>query len=201
MSPLEIAANAFNLLAVFLARQNHVFTWPIGILACGLFAVLFYQVKLYADVALQVFFILASIYGWWKWRFGGGDHPGLPITTLQPRLFAGALALAGILTAAYGFALHRSTDASFPWVDSGVLMLSILGQLLLMMRKLENWIVWIGVNLVATPLYASKGLYLTSGIYFVFLLMAFWGLTSWRTILKNQDAALTYPSAPHPPSV
>lgn len=185
MTPLEIIANAFNLAAVYLARRNHILTWPIGILACALFAVLFYRVKLYADVSLQVFFILASIYGWWKWRFGGGDKSELPITTLKPRFFAGALALAGILTVAYGFALHRWTDASFPFIDSVVLMLSILGQLLLMVRKLENWIVWIGVNLVATPLYASKALYLTSGIYFVFLLMAFWGHFTWRKLRAN----------------
>lgn len=186
MSTLEIFANVFNLISVLLARRNSIQTWPTGIIACVLFAALFFQVKLYADVSLQVFFIMTSFYGLWKWKFGSPEKSDLPITTLKLGVFVGLLILAAVLTIAYGSALHFWTDASFPFIDSIVLMLSIIAQLLLMGRKIENWLVWIAVNLVAVPLYASKELYLTSGIYFLFLLNAIWGWLTWQRLLKAQ---------------
>ncbi len=186
MGSLEIASNILNLISVLLARRNNAWTWPVGIVGCILFGVLFYQVKLYADVSLQVFFVLTSAYGLWKWKRGGEQKTDLPITRLKARVFLALLALAGISTGLYGAALHYWTDASFPFVDSVVLMLSILAQFLLMARKIENWWVWMVVNIVAVPLYASKALYLTSGIYAVFLANAVWGWFTWRKLMNTQ---------------
>jgi len=186
VSPLEIASNAFNLISVLLARRNNAWTWPVGIVACVLFGVLFFHVKLYADVSLQVFFVLTSAYGLWQWKRGGEQKSGLLITRLEARTFLGLLELAAVSTGLYGAALHYWTDASFPFVDSIVLMLSILAQFLLMARKIENWLVWTLVNIVAVPLYASKALYLTSGLYAVFLANAIWGWFSWRKLMKTQ---------------
>ena len=184
MSQLEIVANAFNLVSVYLAKRNNVHTWWIGIIACTLFAFVFYRVKLYADVSLQVFFALTSIYGAYQWRYGGKAREELPISRLRPLVFMLFLGLAGICTATYGLALHYWTDASFPFIDSVVLMLSILGQLLLISRKLEAWLVWIAVNLVAAPLFYSKELYLTSVVYVLFLGLAVLGWFRWRRLWR-----------------
>jgi nicotinamide mononucleotide transporter len=104
----------------------------------------------------------------------------------QLTLFA---VLALLVTICHGFLLFRLTDASFPFTDSLVLVFSVLAQLLLMQRKLENWYCWILVDAIAVPLYAAKELYLTSAIYFIFLVLAVWGLLNWRKLWQqNQEA-------------
>ena len=191
MSLLEIFANIFNLASVLLANRNNVHTWWTGIIGTILFGVLFFEVKLYADVILQIFFIVTNIYGWWIWLYGGEAKRELPISRINlPQLiFFGVLAV--IITIGHGYLLHSLTDASFPFVDSIVLVFSIIAQFLLMKRKLESWYFWILVDAVACPLYAAKELYLTSAIYFLFLLNAIWGLINWLKIwrVEQQTAA------------
>lgn len=186
MSALEISANIFILVSVFLANRNSVHTWWTGIIATILFGFLFYQVKLYADVTLQIFFTLTGFYGWWKWMRGGNQSEPLAISragVFSLSIFTGA---AVFLTAGYGFLLFSLTDASYPFIDSTVLFFSIVAQFLLMERKLETWIFWIVVDLIAVPLFASKELYLTAAIYSVFLINAVWGLVHWLGIYHSE---------------
>ncbi len=186
MSLLEIFANIFNLISVFLANRNSVHTWWIGIIGGVLYGVMFYEVKLYADVILQVFFILTNFYGWWAWLHGDKKNEELPITQVAVKQLMLFGLLAVFLTAAHGFLLLKLTDASFPFIDSTILVLSIIAQFLLMRRKLESWIFWIIVDVIAVPLYAAKGLTLTSAIYFLFLLNAIWGLVNWNRIRNSE---------------
>jgi nicotinamide mononucleotide transporter len=179
--PLESAANAFTALAIVLAGRNNIHTWWTGIVGCALFALLFYDSRLYADVVLQVFFIATGIGGWWKWVRGSQAGDGLPVThaTIASLLWtipAGALA-----TAAYGALLHHYTNAYSPFLDSAVLVFSVIGQLLMMQRRVENWAFWLLVNTVATPLYFSRGLHLTALLYAGFWINA---LVSWRAWRK-----------------
>jgi nicotinamide mononucleotide transporter len=184
MSNLEIAANGFNVISIYLARRNSHHTWWTGLIGCLLFGVLFYQVKLYADVTLQVFFVLTCLFGIWNWLHGGEARTELPVTRSQPRTFTLLVLAAFALTGLYGWLLHAWTDASLPFIDSTVLMLSILAQVLLIERKLENWVVWIAVNVIAVPLYAYKGLYLTAALYAVFLVNAVYGWRAWKPLVK-----------------
>ena len=191
MSPLEIAANVFNLLSVWFSARNSVHTWWSGIVGCALYTVMFTEVKLYADVTLQVFFIGSCIVGWWNWLYGrkrDGVRTELPITRVAPRL-AIVFALTATLSAAgYGALLHAFTDASNPFIDSAVLALSILAQLLMVARKIESWPVWLAVDLIAVPLYASKGLWLTAGVYAFFLVLVVMGWLRWRSLIAEQRA-------------
>lgn len=184
---LEIIANIFNLGSVFLANRNNVHTWWTGIVGTILFGVLFFEVKLYADVILQIFFIVTNIYGWWAWLYGGAERRELPISRINlPSLIFYTIA-AILITAGHGYLLYTLTDASFPFIDSIVLVFSIIAQFLLMKRKLESWYFWILVDLAACPLYAAKELYLTSAIYFLFLLNAVWGLVNWLKIWRSEQ--------------
>ncbi|MFC5547076.1 nicotinamide riboside transporter PnuC [Massilia aerilata] len=175
-APLELAANVFTAAAIVLAGRNNVHTWWTGIAGTALFGLLFAQNRLYADVALQVFFVVTGIVGWWKWLRGRHGEP-LPVT------HAGAGSLLWILplglgaTAAYGAMLHHFTNAYAPFIDSAVLVFSIIGQLLMMQRRVENWGFWLLVNTIATPLYFSRGLHLTAVLYAGFWINA---LVSWR---------------------
>jgi nicotinamide mononucleotide transporter len=185
MNPLEISANIFNLISVFLANRNNVNTWWTGTIGTILFAILFYKVKLYADVILQIFFILTNLWGWWAWLFGGDKKRELPISRVRASQLVLFGTIAVILTIGHGFLLYKLTDASFPFVDSIILIFSILAQFLLMKRKLESWYFWILVDMVAVPLFAAKELYLTSAIYFMFLGNAVWGLINWLKIWRS----------------
>ncbi|HCE68003.1 MAG: nicotinamide mononucleotide transporter [Geobacteraceae bacterium GWC2_55_20] len=178
-SPLEIAANFVNAVSIILAGRNSVHTWWTGIIGCLLFGMLFYYARLYADVTLQLFFIITSVSGWWHWRHGkgGGD---LPVRDSQPRSVL-LLALGGLLVAlVYGWLLYRFTNAYAPYIDSLVLAFSVLGQFLLMGRRIETWWCWLVVNTISVPLYCSRGLYLTAGLYVLFWINAAVSLRVWR---------------------
>lgn len=181
MRALEIAANAMNAISIVLAGRNSVHTWWTGIVGCVLFGWLFFGSKLYADTTLQVFYVVTSALGWWAW-LGGRTRRERPIATTPARELA-LLGAAGTAVAlGYGWLLHRFTDAYAPVADSFVLAFSVLGQFLLMARRVETWWCWLVVNTVAVPLFASRGLYLTAALYAGFWLNAVISLRHWRRV-------------------
>jgi nicotinamide mononucleotide transporter len=185
MSALELSANLLVAVSIVLAARNSVHTWWTGIIGCALFAGLFWKNQLYADVLLQVFFVAASVVGWWNWH-GSASHAPLPIRRTSLGSLAWMLLAALVAGAAYGTVLHRFTDAYAPFVDSAVLCLSVLAQLLLMRRRIETWPVWVLVNTVAVPLYASRGLTLTSTLYAVYWVNAWVAWRHWHHLYARQ---------------
>jgi nicotinamide mononucleotide transporter len=181
MNPLEIAANAFNAASIFLAGRNSIHMWWATIVGCVLFAFVFLTAKLYADVTLQAFFITTAVLGWWRWmRKEHGEE--LPVRHSDGWLIA-ASGIAGVLvTLGYGWLLHRFTDAYAPFIDSTILAFSVVGQLLLIDRRVENWWCWILVNTIAVPLYALRGLHLTALLYAAFWVNAVVSLVRWRRL-------------------
>lgn len=178
-TPLELAANIGTVICIFLAGRNSVHTWWTGIIACILFMILFYSAKLYADVLLQVFFVGTSLIGWYGWsKFK--DKPVLKIQKTPGALLLIYGLIAVIVAFVYGQILHKFTDAYAPHIDSLVLTFSVLAQLLLMKRRLENWSVWVLVNILSVPLFWSRELYLTSVLYSVFLVHAIYAAMQWR---------------------
>ncbi len=185
MSLLEIIANIVLVAAVFLAARNHWSTWPLGVIACMLFAILFFQAKLYADVTLQIFFIITNLIGWRLWVQPGSKLSERPITRVKPLTIVLVFFPMAVITAlGYGTFLAQTTVAHLPIIDSFVLTFSVVAQFLLMGRKLENWVFWIIVDIIAVPLYASKGLYLTSAVYAAFLINAVYGYVNWRKEMR-----------------
>jgi len=184
VSPLEIAANVITGASILLAGRNSVHTWWTGIVGCSLFAFVFFESRLYADVLLQSFFVVTSVVGWWQWLHGRGGEE-LRVTDLPPSRLLWQV-VAGVLGAVlYGLLLRRFTNAYAPFLDSTVLAFSIVAQLLMMRRHVQNWPFWLLVNSIAVPLYASRGLYLTSALYSVYWINA---LVSWRHWRKLRDA-------------
>jgi nicotinamide mononucleotide transporter len=177
IAPLELAANGFVAVSILLAGRNNVHTWWTGIVGCTLFGVLFARNRLYADVALQVFFVATSAVGWWKWKRGDHGDP-LPITHASAANLMWTVPLGVVATAAYGALLHFTTNAYAPFLDSAVLVFSIIGQVLMMQRRVENWAFWLLVNSIAAPLYLSRDLVLTAVLYAGFWINA---VVSWRS--------------------
>ncbi|WP_238390333.1 nicotinamide riboside transporter PnuC [Pseudoxanthomonas daejeonensis] len=162
--------------SILLAARNSVHTWWTGIVGCALFSWLFFNSQLYADVLLQFFFVVASMVGWWQWMGGIRKAPlVVRATSGRSLIWMGAIAVAAALV--YGALLHRFTDAYAPFADSAVLSLSVLAQLLLMRRRVETWPVWLLVNTIAVPLYASRGLMVTAVLYSAYWINA---CVAWR---------------------
>ena len=189
MTPLELAANAVMTMSILLAGRNSVHTWWTGIVGCVLFAVLFQRHQLYADAMLQAFFVGTSLHGWWTWA-GRPGHPPAAIRRTPSRQLVLAAAAAIAVALVYGAVLHRFTDAYAPFVDSAVLALSVLAQLLLMQRRLETWPAWLLVNTLAVPLFASRGLTVTAVLYAAYWVNALVAWRHWARQLRAQDSPL-----------
>ena len=184
VSPLESVANIISAVSVLLAARNSIHTWWSGIIGSILFAVLFFQTQLYADVTLQLFFIVTSGIGWWQWLRGNrGD--ALRIDRSNASFLALRVFLALAVAAMYGYLLHKWTDAYAPYVDSLVLTFSVLAQLLLMQRRIENWWAWLVVDTIAVPLYLSRGLFVTTFFYALYWCNVLYGLYCWRRELAK----------------
>ena len=191
MNLAEIAANAFVAAAIFLAARNSIHTWWCGIVGCAIFAFVFYEVKLYADVTLQGFFIVTSVVGWYRWLHGNSGAE-LPVRFSRPRHLVLWTAMALAAAAGYGWLLYRFTDAYAPFLDSLLLVFSMLGQFLMMERRVENWWSWLLVNTIAVPLYASRGLYVTAVLYGAYWVNAIVALRKWRRLaLLGSDRGQT----------
>jgi nicotinamide mononucleotide transporter len=188
IGPLEIAANTATTIAIVLAGRNNVHTWWTGILGCSLFGVLFFQSNLYADVLLQAFFVLSSVVGWWQWQKGDHGH-ALKVTKADFRNLAWTIPVGIGATLGYGYLLHHYTNAYAPFLDSAVLVFSIVAQLLLMRRRIENWPFWLLVNSIAVPLYFSRELYLTSVLYACYWVNAVVSWIWWRRLERQAHAA------------
>lgn len=184
-TPLELAANVMTAVCIFLAGRNNVHTWWTGIVACILFGVLFYGANLYADVTLQAFFIVTSAIGWRNW-VKKTNNVETPISYANKHQVVLMIIISIVAALGYGWLLHTFTNAYAPWIDSIVLTFSIIAQLLLMTRKVQNWPLWVLVNTLSVPLYWSRGLYMTSILYAVFLVNALWSWKTWVKLAKEQ---------------
>lgn len=184
ISYLEWAANLTTALCIFLAGRNNIHTWWTGIVACVLFGALFFQSQLYADVTLQVFFIATGIIGWYGWT-NKAEKAELPLAYASRSTMTWMIVAAVIVAGLYGTLLHYYTNAYAPWIDSTVLTFSVFAQLLLMRRNVQTWPLWVLVNVLSVPLYFSRELYLTAGLYAIFLVHAIWAWHNWVKLARD----------------
>lgn len=192
MSPIELVAVAFGLLSVYLTVREHIWCWPTGLVSVIAYAVLFFEIKLYADMLLQIFFFFTGLQGWYLWRYGGAQRTELAISVLLRRQIVILLLGLSVFVVTFGTLLARFTDASIPYWDATISGGSVLAQLLLMRKKFENWYLWIAVDVLSIGVYAYKGIYLTSGLYIIFLALAISGLLAWRRSLPTANVVLPF---------
>lgn len=184
MSELEIVAVVLGVANILLIIRRSVWNYPVGIAMVILYAFVFWEVKLYSDALLQGFFLVAQLYGWAAWRNAAADAGEVRVEVLDTRgriLWSGGAVAAALI---WGWGMHRFTDAALPYWDALVAMPSVAAQLLLARRKLENWLLWIAVDIVAIGLYWTKGLALTAGLYAGFLVLATIGLVQWWRVWR-----------------
>lgn len=179
-NPLEVVAAIFGVVSVWLSTREHIASWPTAIVNVALYFVVFQRAKLYADMGLQVVYLLLSIYGWYEWKFGGAGRTELPVTRTSRRQALTLASLAVCFAAALGLYLQQRTDAALPWVDSAAVATSLAAQWMMTRKLLENWLVWIAVDVVYVAMFVTKGLFVTAVLYAIFLVLATFGYSGWR---------------------
>jgi nicotinamide mononucleotide transporter len=190
MTLFELIAVIVTLAAVFLTTRQIIWCWPLGLVSVTMYAVIFFQVKLYADMGLQGFYFALSLYGWWAWLHGGEGHDELVVSLATWRMRIGSLVFGTAFALLLGLALESLTDASLPYMDSFLTSFSLVAQLMATRKLLENWIVWIAVDVVYVGMFIYKGLNLTAGLYAAFLVLAAVGLVKWRSSMVDRKAEL-----------
>lgn len=179
-TPLELVSFVLAVINVLLnIRLNH-WAWLFAIVSSAAYALVFFDARLYGDMGLQLVFIAVSLWGWHQWLFGRAADAPLTVSRLSRRGWGWAALgwLAGFALLAWF--LKTWTDSDVPYADGFLTAGSLLGQLLLSRKRLENWHVWIAVDVLYVALYVHKHLMLTALLYAAFVLMAVAGLRAWR---------------------
>jgi nicotinamide mononucleotide transporter len=193
VTPLEFWGTLLYLWSVWLVGRGSIWTWPVGNVAVVLYAVLFWRIRLYADLAEQGYFFVAGFYGWWVWlrRGRGGPATAAAAAIGYGTRRGNAIWLAVIVagSAASTLALRRvdhwlplwfPEPAAYPLLDASTTVMSFAAMVLMAWRRVENWYLWIFVDVVDVWLYAAKEVWLLSAVYVLFLALAVKGLRLWR---------------------
>jgi nicotinamide mononucleotide transporter len=185
MSPLETIAFLLGIANIVLLVRRSLWNYPFGIAMVALYALIFFRAKLYSDAGLQIFFLIVQAYGWWYWARSKGEEGAIRVERLAPRAALLIALGAGAAILLWGWVMHRHTDAAYPWWDGSVAVLSVIAQILLARRYLENWALWVLVDVLAIGLYAAKDLWLTSALYVIFLALSVAGHVEWRRARRD----------------
>ena len=188
---IEGVAVVFGLMCVWLTVRQNIWCWPTGLVQVSLYIFIFYEVKLYSDLMLHFIYIGLQIYGWYHWLHGGKSRANLPVSELgsRSRLVWPLIAIA--CTGVWGYLMATYTDAAVPYGDAFTTVASLIAQWLMARKRLESWLFWIAVDVVAIGIYWHKSLYLTSGLYAVFLVLATIGWLEWRRSLVSESEVRT----------
>jgi nicotinamide mononucleotide transporter len=179
MDSLEIAAVTLGVINIALLVRRSIWNFSFGIAMVALYAVIFFRARLYAEAGLQVFFAVVQLYGSWLWARAGGATERVGVRWLGWEARLGWLMAVAIMAGAMGTALDRFTDAAAPYVDAAIAAASVAAQILLSFRRIENWVLWIAIDIGAIGLYIARDLHLTAGLYCVFLVLSVLGLREW----------------------
>lgn len=192
MSYLEFFGTLAGGIAVWLAARANIWSWPIGLINVTLFFFLFFQVQLYPDMFLQVFFFATNLLGWWRWAHPKPEEEDrrheLRISFMPMKQLVLLSIIGMVCTTLMGSLASRlhewipeifSNASAFPYLDSFVTVMSIVATFLMIQKKIECWAIWILVDMVATTLYFSKGIKFVGVEYFAFCFLAAYGLWKW----------------------
>jgi nicotinamide mononucleotide transporter len=183
MNLVEWIAAALGLANIALLVRRSVWNYPFGMAMVALYAVVFFEARLYGEAGLQVFFFVAQAWGWALWvraaRNGAGSDSQVPVRWLSNLSRLVWLTATAALALNLGWVMHRFTNASLPYADAAIAGASIAAQILLGFRRIENWVLWIAIDVASIAVYVTKGLWPTAGLYVVFLGMSVVGLYEW----------------------
>lgn len=175
-----------GILCVWLAAKNNIFNWPIAIVSVLIYTLIFFENKLYSDMALQVYFLGMSGYGWYFWsRKKNTSTEETPVIHITKNEILWSIAAVIVFTLIPGFLLHQQTQAAFPYIDSFCTACSLVAQVFLARKVLQNWLIWIFVDIIYVGVYLSKGLYPTAMMYTLYIYIAWVGYRDWKKTITE----------------
>jgi nicotinamide mononucleotide transporter len=187
-SCLELVAVLFGVVSVLLSVREYIWSWPTALVNVALYFVLFYKTGLYSDMGLQVVYFGLSIYGWYEWLHGGAGHTVLRVSRTPSRAWATMFAIGVAFWALWGKLMSGLAGSSLPYLDAATVTVSLCAQWMMTRKLLENWTVWIVVDVVYVGMFIYKGLYLTAFNYAIYLVLAVMGHIAWKRSLNSAAA-------------
>jgi nicotinamide mononucleotide transporter len=184
-SLLEIIGVITGLLCVALAAINNIWNWPVAIVSVGIYIFIFFDSHLYADMGLQVYFMAMNFYGWYYWSKKPDAEQKIPVMRITGRETIYSIIAVIVFTVFLGSVL-KYTPASYPYIDSFCAACSLVAQVFLARKVLENWLIWIFVDVIYVGVYIFKHLDLTAIMYGVYVALALWGYFDWKKDYREQ---------------
>lgn len=184
----ELLAAALGFLAIFLQIRQNVWYWLVSIVMVSMYIYIYIGARLYADMSLQVYYLIISFYGWYMWLFGkktNNRHEPLAVSITSKKLQIWLLFISILLFFLISRVLIMFTDSDLPYWDAFTTSLSFVATWMLARKKLENWLIWIVVDFISTGIYIYKQLYPTAVLFFFLTILAYIGFLKWKKDLKN----------------
>ncbi len=189
MTLVEAIATFFGLICVWLTVKQNIWCWPTGIAQVTLYIFVFYDARLYSDMILHIIYVIINVYGWYHWLYGNKEKEELKVSLVGNWIWMW-LIICVIGTFTWGYVMANYTNAALPYYDSFITAASLIAQWLMARKIVESWWFWIVVDIVAVGVYFVKGLYITTGLYAVFLVMATMGYFEWRRAYRKEKSIL-----------
>ena len=193
LKTLEWVAAGLGLINITLLVFRSIWNYAFGIASVALYIFVFYESRLYAESGLQAFFVLAQLWGWYLWRKVGDVQNRVSVRWLDWQSRAVWITVTAAISLNLGWLMHRYTDAAMPFADSAIAGASVAAQILLAYRRIENWVVWIVIDVGAVLLYIDRGLFPTAGLYGGMLVMSLFGLKEWVEAERRERLLATSP--------
>jgi nicotinamide mononucleotide transporter len=194
MSPWETVAVILAIAYLLLAVKENILCWFFAFISTAIYTVLFWDVSLFMESALNVYYMAMAVFGWYQWTHGGkngGEKPkALGVQTMTGKQHLAVIASIAILSFASGYLLNEHSAAAWPYVDSFTTWASVITTYLVTRKYLENWIYWIIIDAVSVPLYIDRGLNLTAVLFVAYIVIAVIGYFSWREHLRTEGEAV-----------
>jgi len=188
MSPLEIAAVLTSVLGIWLSTRRKLSSWPVILVSCVLYALVFRREKLYSDMLLQFVYMAFAIYGWWHWWRGVQEEGTVRVERLSGRGLVAGVALGALGSFLLGYLMARYTDAALPHIDAALTSFSLVAQWWATRKHIANWWLWIVVDALEIGVFLYKRLYLTSVLFAFLIFLAVLGLRAWSKALREQES-------------
>jgi nicotinamide mononucleotide transporter len=186
-SCLEAVAVLVGIVSVFLSVRENIWSWPTAIVNVSLFFALFFQSGLYSDMGLQVVYFTLSVYGWYEWLYGGKDRTALKVSRTPRPVWGVVAAIAVMVWAVLGRLTSGLPGVSLPYVDAATTTTSLVAQWMMTRKLLENWVLWVIVDVAYIAMFIYKGLYLTAFNYAVYFVLAAMGYVAWKKSLASRS--------------
>jgi nicotinamide mononucleotide transporter len=188
MSPLEIAAVLTSVLGIWLSTRRKLSSWPVILVSCVLYALVFRREKLYSDMLLQFVYFAFAVYGWWHWWRGVKEEGSVMVERLSGLGLAVGVVVGAAGSFVLGFWMARYTDAALPHIDAALTSFSLVAQWWSTRKHIANWWLWIVVDALEIGVFLYKRLYLTSVLFAFLIFLAVLGLRAWHKALREQES-------------